>query len=306
MRVGFIGLGTMGGPMALNARKGGHELVVHDLRREAAEPHLKAGAAWAEGARAVGEVSDIVLTSLPGPREVEAVAEELAASMKPGVPWFDLSTNSPTVARRVHARLAAQGIPMLDAPVSGGPGGAQSGKLALLVGGDKAVFDKYRHVLDAIGDQVIYIGGIGAGSVAKLVHNCAGYAIQTALAEVFTMGVKAGVEPLALWAAVRQCSLGRQRTFDRLGRQFLQGSFDPPDFALNLALKDVTLATELGREMGVPMRIANLTHAEMTEALNRGWGARDSRVSMLLQEERAGVEIKVPAAAIQEVLKRDG
>jgi 3-hydroxyisobutyrate dehydrogenase len=306
MRVGFIGLGTMGGPMALNARKGGHELVVHDLRREAAEPHLKAGAAWAEGARAVGEVSDIVLTSLPGPREVEAVAEELAASMKPGAPWFDLSTNSPTVARRVHARLAARGIPMLDAPVSGGPSGAQSGKLALLVGGDKAVFDKYRHVLDAIGDQVIYIGGIGAGSVAKLVHNCAGYAIQTALAEVFTMGVKAGVEPLALWAAVRQCSLGRQRTFDRLGRQFLQGSFDPPDFALNLALKDVTLATELGREMGVPMRIANLTHAEMTEALNRGWGARDSRVSMLLQEERAGVEIKVPAAAIQEVLKRDG
>lgn len=305
MRVGFIGLGTMGGSMALNAQKGGHDLVVHDLRREAAAPHLRAGAAWAEGARAVGEVADVVLTSLPGPREVEAIADELLASMKPGVPWFDLSTNSPTVARRIHAKFAGKGIPMLDAPVSGGPSGAKSGKLALLVGGDKAVFDQYRHVLDAIGDQVIYIGEIGAGSVAKLVHNCAGYAIQTALAEVFTMGVKAGVEPLALWAAVRQCSLGRQRTFDRLGRQFLQGSFDPPDFALNLALKDVTLATELGRELGVPMRVANLTHAEMTEALNRGWGARDSRIPMLLQEERAGVEIKVPAAAIQEVLKRD-
>lgn len=306
MRVGFIGLGTMGASMALNAQKGGHDLVVHDLRRDAAKPHLAAGAAWAEGVRAVGEVSDVVLTSLPGPREVEAVGEELLASMKPGVPWFDLSTNSPTVARRIHAKFANKGIPMLDAPVSGGPSGAKSGKLALLVGGDKAVFDQYRHVLDAIGDQVIYIGEIGAGSVAKLVHNCAGYAIQTALAEVFTMGVKAGVEPLALWAAVRQCSLGRQRTFDRLGRQFLQGSFDPPDFALNLALKDVTLATELGREMGVPMRVANLTHAEMTEAQNRGWGARDSRVSMLLQEERSGVEIKVPAAAIQDVLKRDG
>lgn len=305
MRVGFIGLGTMGGSMALNAQKGGHDLVVHDLRREAAAPHLRAGAAWAEGARAVGEVADVVLTSLPGPREVEVIADELLASMKPGVPWFDLSTNSPTVARRIHAKFAGKGIPMLDAPVSGGPSGAKSGKLALLVGGDKAVFDQYRHVLDAIGDQVIYIGEIGAGSVAKLVHNCAGYAIQTALAEVFTMGVKAGVEPLALWAAVRQCSLGRQRTFDRLGRQFLQGSFDPPDFALNLALKDVTLATELGRELGVPMRVANLTHAEMTEALNRGWGARDSRIPMLLQEERAGVEIKVPAAAIQEVLKRD-
>ena len=112
---------------------------------------------------------------------------------------------------------------MLDAPVSGGPRGAQSGKLAMWVGGDGAVFDQFTSVLDAIGDQVIYIGPIGAGSVAKLVHNCAGYTIQTALAEVFTMGVKAGVDPLDLWAAVRQGSLGRQRTFDRLGKQFLQG-----------------------------------------------------------------------------------
>ena len=115
-----------------------------------------------------------------------------------------------------------------------------------------------------------------------------------------------GFDPLALWAAVRQCALGRQRTFDRLGRHFLQGAFDPPDFALQLAHKDVTLATELGREIGVPMRIANLTHAEMSEALNRGWAHRDSRVPMLLQEERAGVEIKVAADKIQEVLKRDG
>jgi 3-hydroxyisobutyrate dehydrogenase len=195
---------------------------------------------------------------------------------------------------------------MLDAPVSGGPGGAKSGKLALLIGGDKAVFDRFKPVLDAIGDQVIYIGDIGAGSVAKLVHNCAGYMIQTALAEVFTLGVKAGVDPLELWSAVRQCSLGRMRTFDRLGKQFLQGSFEPPDFALQLAHKDVTLATELGRELGVPMRVANLTYAEMTEALNRGWAQRDSRVPMLLQEERAGVAIKVAPEAIQDVLKRDG
>ena len=306
MKVGFIGLGTMGASMALNAGKGGHDMVVYDIRRDAAKPHLDAGAAWGEGPRAVGEVSDIVLTSLPGPKEAEAVGDELLESMRPGTAWFDLSTNSPTVVRRIHAKFAAKGIAMLDAPVSGGPQGAKSGKLALLIGGDKAVFDRYKAVLDSIGDQVIYIGPIGAGSVAKLVHNCAGYMIQTALAEVFTMGVKAGVDPLELWAAVRQCALGRQRTFDRLGRQFLQGAFDPPDFALQLAHKDVTLATELAREIGVPMRIGALTHAEMTEALNRGWGARDSRVPMLLQEERAGVEIKVPAAAIQKVLDRDG
>ena len=306
MKVGFIGLGLMGASMALNVRKAGHELVVHDLKRDAAKPHLEAGATWADGPLAVAQAAEVVFTSLPGPREAKAVGAAMLPGMKPGAAWFDLSTNSPTVVRELHARYGEKGIPMLDAPVSGGPQGAKSGKLALLVGGDKAVFDRFRKVLDAIGDQVIYIGPIGAGSVAKLVHNCAGYMIQTALAEVFTLGVKAGVEPLALWAAVRQCSLGRQRTFDRLGRQFLQGSYEPPDFALQLAHKDVTLATELGRELGVPMRIANLTYAEMTEGLNRGWGARDSRSPMLLQQERAGVEIKVPADAIKKVLERDG
>ena len=306
MRVGFIGLGTMGSHMALHVREAGHELAVNDVRREAAEPHLRAGATWAASARDVARDADVVFTSLPGPREVEAVAQDLIGSMRSGSAWFDLSTNSPTLVRALHARFAAQGIALLDAPVSGGPRGAKSGKLALWIGGERAVFDRCRAVLDAIGDQIVYIGDIGAGSIAKLVHNCAGYAIQTALAEVFTMGVKAGVEPLALWAAVRQGSLGRQRTFDRLGRQFLQGAFDPADFALKLAHKDITLATELGREMGVPMRIAGLTHADMTEALNRGWGARDSRVPMLLQEERAGVEIKVPAYAIEKVLEEDG
>jgi 3-hydroxyisobutyrate dehydrogenase-like beta-hydroxyacid dehydrogenase len=306
MRVGFIGLGTMGASMALNLQAAEHEVAVNDLRRDAAAPHLKAGATWADGPRQIAAHSEVIFTSLPGPREVEAVADILIEHMKPGTAWFDLSTNSPTVIRKLHARFAAKNIALLDAPVSGGPVGAKTRKLALLVGGDKTVFDKYKPALDAIGDQVIYIGPIGAGSVAKLVHNMAGYAMQTALAEVFTMGVKAGVEPLALWSAVRQCSLGRQRTFDRLGKQFLRGEFDPPDFALKLAHKDVMLATELARDVGVPMRIAELTRAEMGEALNRGWGARDSRVPMLLQEERAGVSIKVPAADIEAVMKRDG
>ena len=222
----------MGASMALNLQAGEHEVAVNDLRRDAAAPHLKAGATWADGPREIAAHSEVIFTSLPGPREVEAVADILIEHMKPGTAWFDLSTNSPTVIRKLHARFAAKNIALLDAPVSGGPSGAKTRKLALLVGGDKAVFDKFKPALDAIGDQVIYIGPIGAGSVAKLVHNMAGYSIQTALAEVFSMGVKAGVEPLALWAAVRQCSLGRQRSFDRLGKQFLRGEFDPPDFAL--------------------------------------------------------------------------
>jgi 3-hydroxyisobutyrate dehydrogenase len=308
MRIGFIGLGTMGRHMANNLIKAGHELVVHDVRREAAAPHLQAGAKWADTPGKLAETVEVVFTSLPGPSEVEAVAlgeQGLLGGLRPGSVYFDLTTNAPATVRRVHQVLAARGIDMLDAPVSGGPRGAESRRLALWVGGDESVFKRMKPVLDAIGDQAFYVGPIGAGSVAKLVHNCAGYVIQTALAEVFTMGVKAGVEPLALWRAVRQGAGGRRRTFDGLVDQFLPGKFDPPAFALRLAHKDVTLATALGREHRVPMRLANVTLEEMTEALNRGWAERDSRVAMLLQEERAGVEIRVSEADLRRVLEHE-
>ena len=306
MKIGFIGLGTMGRHMASNLIKAGHELTVHDVRREAGEPHVKTGARWADSPRAVAEASEVVFTSLPEPKDVEAVALDEKTGLLPGLAAgkaiFDLSTNSPTVVRRLHAIFKARGVHMFDAPVSGGPRGAESRRLALWIGGDEEIFKKYKPIVDAIGDQAYYVGPIGAGSVAKLVHNCAGYVVQTALAEVFTMGVKAGVDPLTIWKAVRQGAGGRRRTFDGLADQFLPGTFDPPAFALRLAHKDVSLATALGREHKVPMRLANITLEEMTEAMNRGWAERDSRVAMLLQEERAGVEIKVPPAAIKEVL----
>jgi 3-hydroxyisobutyrate dehydrogenase-like beta-hydroxyacid dehydrogenase len=305
MKVGFIGLGTMGGHMAYNALNGGNELVVHDINHAAASRHLEAGATWADNPKAVAEQSEIVFTSLPGPTQVEAVAlgeSGIMEGMSAGKVYFDLSTSTPGMIRKIHAEAAARGIEVLDAPVSGGPRGAESGRLAIWVGGDKDVFDRCKPVLDAIGDQAYYVGPIGSGAVAKLVHNCAGYVVQAALAEVFTMGVKAGVEPLALWQAVRKGAQGRRGTFEGLAEHLLPGKFDPPDFALNLARKDVDLAVSVGREYDVPMRLANLALAEMTEAINRGWGDRDSRVAMLLQEERAGVEVRADEAAIKAIL----
>jgi 3-hydroxyisobutyrate dehydrogenase len=305
MKVGFIGLGTMGSSMALNVLKGGHELVVHDINREAVGLHLEAGAAWADTPQQVMERSEVVFTSLPGPPEVQAVAlgeHGLIHGVRPGKAYFDLSTNSPTLLRHIHDEFAKAGAHVLDAPVSGGPRGARSGRLAIWVGGDRALYDRYKPVLDAIGDQPYYVGPIGAGTIAKLVHNCTGYILQTAMAETFSMGIKAGVDPLVLWQAVRQGALGRRQTFDSLTEHFLPGHFDPPDFALRLARKDVNLAVEVGREFDVPMRLANLTLAELTEALNRGWGQRDSRVAMLLQEERAGIDVRVPPENIQAIL----
>jgi 3-hydroxyisobutyrate dehydrogenase len=303
--IGFVGLGIMGSRMASNLQKAGYKLVVHDLQRQAASHHLNAGAVWADTPRALAAQADVIFSSLPEPPDVEAVAlgaDGLLAGVKPGAAWFDLSTNSPSVVKKLSAAFAAKGAHMLDAPVSGGPQGAASGKLAIWVGGEQAAFDRHKAVLDAIGDKAAYIGPIGAATVAKLVHNMSGYAIVCALAETFALGVKAGVEPLALWNAVRQGAAGRRFTFDALIDQFLPGNYDPPAFALKLAHKDVSLANALGRELGVPMRLCNLTLAEMTEAMARGWEGRDSRVVMVLEQERAGVEIAVDPERMREAL----
>jgi len=309
MQVGFIGLGTMGASFATNIQKAGYDLIVHDIARQAAQRHIDAGAKWADSPRALAEQCDVVLTSLPGPPEVRAVATDadtgMLAGMKPGSVFYDLSTNSPAVVREIHAEFAAQGVHMLDAPVSGGPKGAASGKLAIWVGGDEEVFNANRAPLDAMGDAVRYIGAIGAGSVAKLVHNSAGYAIQSAIGEIFAVGVKAGVNPLALFEAIRMGARGRTRTFDSLADHYMINSYDPADFALKLAHKDVSLAAEMARDVGVPARMIDLTRAEMTEALNRGWGHRDSRSFMLLQQERADILIDEDESAVEDVLNSD-
>ena len=308
MQIGFIGLGTMGASMAANLQKAGHNLIVHDVRKDAAVQHLAAGAVWADTPRAVAAAAGVIFTSLPGPREVDEVAlggEGLIEGIARDAAYFDLTTNARATVLKVHQAFARKGAFVLDAPVSGGPRGALTGKLAIWVGGERAAFDRHKVVLGAIGDQPRYIGPIGQATVAKLVHNCTVYAINTALAEAFTMGVKAGVDPLTLFEAIRQGAGGRRRTYDAMIEQFLPGTYDPPAFALRLAHKDVSLATALGREVGVPMRLSNLALEEMTEALNRGWGEQDSRVAMVLQQERAGVKIAVDRERLRQSLAAD-
>ena len=176
MRIGFIGLGAMGRHMAANLQRAGHEVQAHDLRRVDGFPNWRTSAA--EAARGC----EVVFTSLPGPKEVQALAPEISSALVKDASWFDLSTNSPEVVRRLHRELRQ--IHFLDAPVSGGPSGAESGKLAIWVGGDEEIFKRFRPVLENIGDQPLYIGPIGAGTVAKLAHNCASFAIQAVLAEI--------------------------------------------------------------------------------------------------------------------------
>jgi 3-hydroxyisobutyrate dehydrogenase len=307
MKVGFIGLGAMGQGMALNLRRAGYDLVVHDLNRASSAPLEEAGAVWADSVAELADSVDVVFTSLPGPKEMQQIGlgeGGLLSRLKPGSTWFDLTTNSPTVVREVNETCREHGVDLFDAPVSGGPKGARSGKLAIYVGGNREAFDRAGAVLDAIGDQILYVGEIGAGNTAKLVHNCASMIIRSGIAEVFTMGVKAGVEPAALWHALRQGAIGRARTFDRVGDRYLQEAFDPPSFALVLANKDLRLALELAEQLDVPMRAARLVQEDFQEALDRGWGSRDSQTPLLLQNERAGVTIKLTAEEVQAVLDR--
>jgi 3-hydroxyisobutyrate dehydrogenase-like beta-hydroxyacid dehydrogenase len=298
-KVAFIGLGTMGGAMAANLQKAGHRLVVHDINRKSADAHIANGAAWAETPMAAASDAEAIFTSLPTPADVEFVAtraDGILAGISPGAVVFDLSTNSLATVRKLEHLFRDKGGHFLDAPISGGPAGAVSGKLALWVSGDRTVYDRFKPVLDAMGDQVGYIGDIGAGTIAKLVHNLAGQAVYAIFAEAFTLGVKAGLEPRALYDIVSQGLVGLRRTFDGMP-QILAGKFDPPPpvFALKLAHKDVALATALGRELGVPMRLSNLVLEEMTEALGRGWGGRACHVTTLLQMERSGASLIAPA-----------
>ena len=304
MKVGFIGLGTMGHGMASNLQKSGVEFIVHDINKASAGTLLAAGAAWADTVADLGRAADVVLTSLPGPKEFETVANGLLASMREHSTVFDLTTNSPTLLTRLSGVFAERGIDLLDAPVSGGAAGAKSGRLAIYVGGDRMVYDRYKPLLDAIGDRVMHVGPIGSGNTAKLAHNCCSMTVRMVIAEVFTLGVKAGMDPLELWNAVRQGVLGRNRTFDGIGAEYLQSKYDPPNFALRLAHKDFTLALELAHELGVPMKQAEAAYADYTEALERGWGGRDSRAAMHVQNLRAGVDIKVSAEDVAATLAR--
>jgi len=296
MKIGFIGLGNMGGPMALNFMKAGHSLIVNDVRRDVAKPHLEGGATWGDSPQAVARQSELILTSLPGPPEGEAVAlgpGGIIHGAVAGTVYADLSTNSPTVMRKIHAAFKDKGVHVLDAPVSGGAIGARRGTLQVMVGGDESIFREVKDVLGAVGNSVGYMGPIGAGTVAKLVHNMISIVTRSIVAEGFTLGVKAGVKPESLLEAIRGASFGQGLILSHmLPDVVFNGDFDSVRFALKLARKDVGLATALAREYNVPMPLASLGEKILMEAVGRGWGDKDSTSPWMLQEEAAGVQVR--------------
>lgn len=305
--VGFIGLGAMGAPMAANILSAGYALVVNDVRAAAATPLIAAGAQWADTPAEVAARSELIFGCLPNLAAIEAVAlgpDGVLSGIRAGCAYFDTSTGAPDLALRIHRAFAERGAHMLEAPVSGGALGARRARLAIWVGGDRDAYERAEPVLRAMGRPLL-LGAVGAALRTKLVNNCASQMVQAAIAEVFAFGVKAGIEPLALWQALRQGAAGSRRTYDGLIDQYLPGRFDEPQAALRIIDKDMALALELAASLDVPLPIAGLARADIAEAMRRGWAERDSRATMLLPLERAGARVEVDPSRIAAVLAED-
>ncbi|HEV8031004.1 MAG TPA: NAD(P)-dependent oxidoreductase [Stellaceae bacterium] len=297
MKIGFIGVGNIGGPIAGQLLEAGHALVVHDTRPAAAEPLLAAGAVWSDSPAALAAECEVVATCLPGPVEMEQVClgpGGIVVHLKPDALYIDHTTNAPDLVRRVHGMLAGKGVAMLDAPVSGGMEGAQTRDLLVMAGGDPTAFERARPLLEAIAKRVMHVGGIGTGSVAKIMHNSATFTLDLVMAECWSVAVKAGVEAATIVNVFNEAALGHMMNLKvRLPATYFRGDFDPR-FSLALARKDLGLALDLARATNTPMRLGALCEQEMIEAIGRGWAKRDASIFLTLQEERAQVEVRLP------------
>jgi 3-hydroxyisobutyrate dehydrogenase len=298
LRLGFIGIGKMGSAMGTNLLKAGYSLTVHDIREEATRPLLELGAHLGDSPRAVAQASDVVMSSLPGPHEVELVAleeEGIIHGLDRGGVYIDLSANSPSLMRRIHERFRDRGCHVLDAPVAGRAPLAWERELVVMVGGDPEVFQRCRPVLEAMSKRIVYCGEVGNGMICKTVHNCINAIFRQATAECFTLGVKAGVDAETLWEVVRNGITCTGSEINRTMRNtWLKGDFDTNTGSLAIGYKDTLLATELGREYQVPMMLASLALQQLMAAMNRGWAERDGTIASLLQEERAQVQVRIP------------
>ena len=279
MKVGYIGVGNMGGPMCRNLiKKSNHSVSVFDLNAAAVKTCTDLGATAGKSIADVTKDADIVMTSLPMPKDVEAVTlgdAGVLAHIGKGKTYIDLSTNAPSMVQKIGAAMAAKGIAMLDAPVSGGTTGAEAATIAIMVGGDKKVFDDALPVLQSFSANVIHMGGLGTGTVAKLVNNMLSFCNMAALSEGMMLGTAYGLDPEKLLHVIANSS-GNSNAIRNFSQRAMKGHYSPPSFALNLAYKDLHLALELGDELGVPLPQGSSTHNLQRLAKGMGWGPDDS------------------------------
>jgi 2-hydroxy-3-oxopropionate reductase len=291
MRIGFIGLGIMGKPMSLNLVRAGHDLVVSRHSGAAAEL-AEAGATLADNPRDIAAQVDLVITMLPnGPQVLEVALgrDGVAEGAHDGLVYVDMSSIAPGAARAAHDGLAKVGVPMLDAPVSGGEPKAIDGTLSIMVGGDESVFAQVREILGQMGSSVVLVGPIGAGNTAKLANQVVVAANIAAVSEALVLADLAGVDPAAIVAAIRG-GLAGSAVLDAKAPMMLDRDFKP-GFRIELHAKDLLNALETGEQVKAPLPLTSSVLAMMNQLQSNGHGADDHSGLVQYYEDLAGTEI---------------
>lgn len=294
MKVGFVGLGVMGAPMALNILKGGHELTVYDKSPEAVARLVQAGAKQANTAREVGAASDIVVTMLPEPQHVEQVVlgpDGLAEGLRAGGIVIEMSTIDPSTSRRVGDALRQRGMELVDSPVGKTSEHAATGTLTLMVGGNKEAIDRATPVLNCMGTDTYYCGGPGTGHAMKMTNNLLATTIMIANTEALAIGAKNGLTLELMQEVMRTTMAWNQQLAVAMPKKAFLGD-DSPGFAIRLACKDVRLACEAADQMGFEASVGRGAQATMERAMAQGLGDRDTAALMFLREKALGIEIR--------------
>jgi len=291
MRIAFIGLGTMGGPMAARLLDAGFDLCVHNRTREREEALGERGADRAATPAEAAAGADVIVTMVSDTPDVEAIVlgpDGVAEGASDGAVIIEMSTIAPEAVRRMHAQLAEQGVALLDAPVSGGSEGAVNGTLSIMVGGDSAVLDRVRNVLDVLGRTITYVGPSGAGQVAKAINQVIIAGTYAAVAEGLTLGIAAGIDVEAAHRAVAGGAAGSWGLTHR-GPNMLRNDY-PLGFRLRLHRKDLGIALETAATLGVPLPLAAYVAQLETGLVQRGYGDDDVSAIARVVREQAGLD----------------
>ncbi|WP_420382235.1 NAD(P)-dependent oxidoreductase [Novosphingobium sp.] len=290
MKIGFVGLGSMGAPMARNLCAAGYDVTVCDLDPDRMLPFTEAGVKTATSALSVAAGVDVLMTSLPGPKQSRVAMPALIAALAPGALWIDLTTNDRDLLAELAAAASARGIETLEAPVTGAVDGARKGELTLFAGGELAVLSRAANFLAPLG-KVVHCGGLGTGTVVKLLSNQLWFIHAAAVGEALTLGVKGGVDVLTVWNALKQ-SVGDSFVCRHDVPSIFAGHYDP-SFSLDLCCKDLDLLRGLGNELALdmPMTLAARDRFALARRMYGG-GAAELHVCKLI-EEQAGISLQV-------------
>jgi len=291
-KVGFIGLGAMGGPMALNLVKAGFSLVVNDIDEAKSRPLKAKGAEVAGSAQAVAAAADRIIVIVETTEQAEAViigAHGIIRGARPGHIVVCMSTIDPFTAQSIADRLAAVDVAMIDAPVSGGTGRAQSGELSVIAGGAREVFEKCTDLFSAMGSQSFHVGPLGSGLAMKLVNNMLVQVNTVAVAEALVLGVKAGLDPQTIYEVVR-VSTGTSAAWELRVPRIIAGDFEPGG-TIDISYKDQELETAFAKRLGVPVLLANVTQQVYQMARSQGLNKRDGAAIVKIYEQLAGVSV---------------